>query len=435
MVDLRNSSRTPRAWLLALPFVLVLAFGLASCGGDDSSDTDGAGNNAATSGNGDLANEDPAKNGGQDPVDKTDGDTSTSSGVVHQGTLSVGVILPMTGPHATYGEESWNGLQLAEEDLMAAGLPMKIKLIRRDEKSTPQEARTQAKVLIENDGVDVLIGSVASSNTKGIFLVAREAEVPCISPASTNDKLTIEGGPYTSRICFKDSFQGAVLAKFALSQGWKKVAIACDKAQDYSIGLKDNFIPIFKKGGGEVTEAYFTSDDTDFSNVIQSVASASPDAIFISGYYEQAGPMIKQSKGKWDGKPIFGGDGLDSPNLVQLVGDTKADIYLSSHFAANAPIKQVQEFAKRYKNRFGEAPGAMAALGYDVLVVLMDAVRRCKEPKDPEVLAKTIAATTGVKGITGTINMNTPDRTPIKDAVIVKVDGGLKFFKSIPATE
>ena len=435
MVDRLVGLRTLAGWVRVLPLVLVLS--VAGCGGDGDDKS-----NATANGSGSSAENPHGANGSNssDPNSSDSnangsGETNSSGGVVHQGTLHVGVILPMTGAHATYGEESWNGLLLAEDDLKAAGLPMKLKMIRRDEKSTPQEARTQAKVLIENDGVDVLIGSVASSNTKGIFLVAREAEVPCISPASTNDKLTIDGGPYTSRICFKDSFQGSVLAKFALSQGWKKVAIACDKAQDYSIGLKDNFIPVFKKGGGEVTEAYFTSEDTDFSNVIQSVASASPDAIFISGYYEQAGPMIKQSKGKWDGKPIFGGDGLDSPNLVQLVGDTKADIYLSSHFAANAPIKQVQDFAKRYKNRFGEAPGAMAALGYDVLLVLVDAVKRCSDPKDPEQLAKSIAATTGVTGITGTIKMNTPDRTPIKDAVIVKVDGGLKFFKSIPADD
>ena len=349
------------------------------------------------------------------------------------GALRIGVILPMTGPQATYGEESWNGLLLAQDDLKGKeGIP-EFELIQRDEKSEKQTAGNQAKTLIEGESVHVLVGSVASSNTKQIFMEAKESEVPCISPASTNDTLTVEGGPYTSRICFKDSFQGAVLANFALSQGWRKASVVVDKAQDYSVGLADNFKIIFEKGGGSVAFEYYVTEDTDFSNVIQNVANNEPDVIFISGYYEQAGPMIKQAKAKWEGKPIIGGDGLDSPNLINLVGDTNAEIYLSSHFAADAPDEQVRAFAKRYKERFGKSPGAMAALGYDVLFVLMDAVKRCENPQDARELAKAIATTKGVKTITGNIDLTTKDRTPIKDAVIVRVEGGLKFFKKIEA--
>jgi branched-chain amino acid transport system substrate-binding protein len=348
-------------------------------------------------------------------------------------TLKIGVILPMTGDQATYGEESWNGLLLAEEDLKAKGIRVPFQLIRRDEKSDKQQAGTQAKALVETEQVHVLLGSVASSNTKQIFQEARESGVPCISPASTNDQLTIEGGPYTSRICFKDSFQGAVLANFALSQGWRKAAVVVDKGQDYSVGLAENFKTVFEAAGGTVTFDYYLRSDTDYSNVIQNVAGHAPDVIFISGYYPQAGPMIKQAKDAWAGKPIIGGDGLDSPDLVGLVGDTSATIYLSSHFAADAPEPAVRSFAERYKARFGKAPGAMAALGYDVLFVLMDAVARAKDPFDGASLAEAIRATKGVACVTGTIDLTTEDRTPVKDAVIVKVEGGFRFFQKIPA--
>lgn len=368
--------------------------------------------------------------------------------------LKIGVILPMTGAQATYGDESWNGLKLAEKDLAddafgtieveqkdASGkvskkkIPLTFTLIRRDEKSMKQEAGSQAKALIETEQVHVLMGSVASSNTKQIFQEARESEVPCISPASTNDTLTREGGPYTSRICFADGFQGAVLAKFALSQGWKKAAVVVDKAQDYSVGLADNFKKTFEAAQGKVSFQYYVTEDTDFSNVIQNVANENPDVIFVSGYYAQAGPMIKQAKDKWAGKPIIGGDGLDSPDLIGLVGDSNAAIYLSSHFAADEPNERVQAFAKRYQEEFGKLPGAMAALGYDVLFVLADAVKRCDDPFDPEKLAKAIRETKGVRGITGTISLDNDERTPIKDAVIVKVDGALKFHKKIGAND
>jgi branched-chain amino acid transport system substrate-binding protein len=345
--------------------------------------------------------------------------------------LRVGVILPMSDKNATFGDESWKGMQLAAEDLKKEGFdPV---LILKDDKSSKTEAGNQAKLLIENEGVHVLIGSVASSNTQQVAIEARESGIPLITPASTNDSITVDGGPLVSRICFKDSFQGAVLANFALGQGFRNAVVCVDRGQVYSVGLAENFRTEFEKGGGKVHFEYYATGDTDFANTVQNVASRKPDVIFISGYYSEAGPMIRQGKEKWAGVPILGGDGLDSPELVGLVGDTNATIYLVSHFAADAPDPRVREFAKRYEQRFGKLPGAMAALGYDVLVVLADAVRRCADPKNPEQLGKAIRETKEVVGITGPIDLTTPDRTPLKDAVIVKVDGGLKYHATIAA--
>ena len=345
--------------------------------------------------------------------------------------LKVGVILPMTGGTATYGEEPWNGILLAEEDLKKQGVEWK--LILRDEKSTKAEAGNQAKLLIDSERVDVLLGSVASSNTMQIAVEARESGVPFITPASTNDRVTIDGGPFVSRICFKDSFQGPVLAEFALSKGWKKSVAVVDKAQAYSVGLAENFDKAMKAGGGTVDYVYYSSDDTDFANTVLNVAAFKPQVIFISGYYPQAGPMIKQGKEAWKGVPVIGGDGLDSPDFISLLGDTNADIYCTTHFAADAPDPLVQSFAERYEKRFGKKPGAMAALGYDVLMVLHDAVKRCPDPHKPDLLAKAIRETKGVKCVTGTIDLTTPDRTPLKDLVIVKVEGDFKFQATIQA--
>jgi branched-chain amino acid transport system substrate-binding protein len=337
----------------------------------------------------------------------------------------------MTEKNSTFGEESWNGMLLADEDLKKQGVDWK--LILKDEKSSKQEAGNQAKLLIENERVHVLLGSVASSNTEQVAVEARESGIPLITPASTNDTITTKGGPLVSRICFKDSFQGAVIANFALGEGWRKAVIAVDKANVYSTGLAENFQKVFEAGGGKVFLEYYAAGDTDFANTVQNVANHGPDVIFISGYYSEGGPMIRQGKEKWAGVPIVGGDGLDSPDLVGLVGDTNARIYLASHFAADAPDERVRSFAQRYEKRFGKPPGAMAALGYDVLVVLADAMKRCPDPKDSAALAKAIRETKGVACITGTIDLTTPDRTPIKDAVIVKVEGTLKHFKTIPA--
>ncbi len=343
----------------------------------------------------------------------------------------VGVILPMTGQTATYGEESWNGIQMALDELKAEGFDCVLTL--RDDKSLKTDAGNQAKYLIENEGVHALLGSVQSSNTEQIALVAKEAGVPLITPASTNDTLTKNGGPLVSRICFDDKFQGAVLANFAADQGWKRAVAVVDKAQVYSTGLAGNIKTAFAGRGGSFREEYYVTQDTDFANTIQNVANEKPDVIFLCGYYAEGGLMIRQAKERWAGIPLVAGDGFDSPKLGELVGETNAQIFLSSHFAGDAPDPKVQAWAKRYKERFGKMPGAMAGLGYDVLKVLADAAKRCKDRKDRAELGRAIAATADYPGITGRISLTTPDRTPIKDAVIMKVDAGLKYYATVPA--
>jgi branched-chain amino acid transport system substrate-binding protein len=343
------------------------------------------------------------------------------------GAVRVGVILPMSGDQATYGEESWRGLQLAQDDLKAAGVKVPFRLLLQDEKSNPREAETQAKTLTEVNGVHVLLGTVASSNTAKIGGVAKAAGIPCITPASTNDDLT-KDNPFLSRICYKDSVQGRVLAEFARGSGWTRAVVVVDNESDYSRGFAANFQTSFEADGGTTHFEYFKSGNADFSNVIQSVADAKPEVIFFSGYYSDGGTMIKQAKARWAGLPIIGGDGLDSAVFFSLLGDATNPIYFTTHFAPDAPDERIQSFTRRYTERFGEQPGAMSALGYDVLFVLVDALKRCKDPKDPDALAAAIAATHGVVGISGEISLDNPERTPVKDVIIVKVVGGAKSY-------
>jgi len=352
-------------------------------------------------------------------------------------TLKVGVILPMTGDHATFGEEAWNAMQLAKEDLAAKQAPkVPWELILKDEQSKPEAAATQAKTLINTVGVHVIVGSVTSGITKKVFQECRESGVPGITPGATNDTVTVEGGEgamYCSRICFKDGFQGPALARFALSQGWKKVAVVEDKAAPYATGLSASFRATYEAAGGEITRVYYQGKDADFSNLIQNVAQAAAQVIFIAGYYGDAGVMLKQAQGAWGTTPVIGGDGLDSPDLTALAGAVKNPIYFTTHFAADDPAPLVQSFTKRYTERFGKPPGAMAAVGYDVLLVLADAIDRCPKPHDGKLLAEAIAATKDVTGVTGKMSLDNEERTPKKALVVVKVDGGFKFVKAIPA--
>lgn len=360
------------------------------------------------------------------------GDAAPSGGGTG-GRLKVGVVLPMSGDHATFGEEAWNAMQLALDDLKTKGSPKAgWDLTLKDEQSKPEAGGTQAKALINTAGVHVVVGSVTSGVTRKVFQECKEAGVPGLSPGATNDQITVEGGPYTSRICFKDGFQGPALARFALGEGWRKVAVVEDKSAPYATGLSESFRRAFEAAGGSVSREYYKGGDADYSNLVQNVVKLAPDVIFIAGYYGDAGLMLKQAQGAWGVVPVIGGDGLDSPELMALAGNPRNPIYFTTHFAADDPNPLVQSFTKRYRERFGKAPGAMAAVGYDALLVLADAADRCADPTDRKALAEAIAATQGVKGVTGEISLTTPDRTPRKALVVVKLAGaGFTFVKTI----
>jgi branched-chain amino acid transport system substrate-binding protein len=144
--------------------------------------------------------------------------------------------------------------------------------------------------------------------------------------------------------------------------------------------------------------------------------------------------MLKQAIGSWDGIPVVGGDGLDSAEFRKLKGSAKNVVFFSSHFAAADANPVVQEFTKKYRERYGKEPGAMAALGYDVMLVLSDVLGRVKDPRDRKQLKDAINATKGVSCVTGTIDLTAPDRTPAKAAVMLEMtEDAFRYVSTFPA--
>ncbi len=353
--------------------------------------------------------------------------------------LVVGVVLPMTGKHATFGEESWNGMKIAEAEIREKDQSFQVKLVPADEQSNREVVGPQTKQLIENEGASIIVGSVASSNTMQAAVICKEAGIPLLTPASTNDTLTADVAKYGEnvfRVCFQDSFQGAVLARFAFnSLKAKKAASLVDKSQAYSVGLAEQFEKEFVKLGGTITTEYYTSADNDYTTLVQKVGQSRPEVILISGYYPQGGPMIKLGKDAWKGVPIIGGDGLDSPDLLPLVGETDAKVYFTSHFVASDVDPVVQSFVKKYQNvTGGNDPGAMAALGYDAMYAVYHAAVKAKKARGagkvrPQDLSDGLRGLE-FTGVTGRILIG-PDRTPRKAIVIVKAAGSFQFVEKI----
>ncbi|MDD0852918.1 ABC transporter substrate-binding protein [Halobacteriovorax sp. GB3] len=345
--------------------------------------------------------------------------------------IKIGTVFAMTGGIATYGQESLNGIKLALKDINKKGvLGKKIKIISEDNRSEPTDAASAVKKLIEVDKVSIVIGSVASTNTLAGAPIAQKAQIPLLTPASTNEKVT-QVGNFVSRTCFTDEFQGVVMAKFAAENlKKKKAAIIIDTSSDYSKGLARVFKKEFTRLGGEIIpdEFSYIQKDTDFRSLLRKVKRRKPDVIFLPGYYTEAGLILKQARSMGIDLPFLGGDGWDSPDLQKLAGDAVKGNYISSHFAADDSDKLVQSFVKNYTATFGNKPGAMAALGYDAILVVADALKRAGST-DPKALNAAIAATKGFQGVTGLITIDS-NRNARKSAVVLETTPAGNIFNS-----
>ena len=347
------------------------------------------------------------------------------------GPLVVGTVGALTGPEAHFGSESQNGTQLAVEEANAAGGVQGRQLVIRsyDSQSRPEEAANAMTRLVTQDGAVFVVGENQSSLSLAMAPAAAAGEVPMISPSSTNPRVTSEGGPYVFRVCFTDTFQGQLLARYARETlKVERVAILVDQKSDYSVGLAKVFAGKFAALGGKVVaEEAYAKGDSDFRSQLTRAKAARPEVLFIPGYYSDVGPMARQARELGIQATLLGGDGFDSGGrLGELGGSAVEGALYSTHFASDNPGARVQEFIARYRARFGHLPDALGALGYDAARVGIDALRRSSGVGGPA-LREQIARTRDFDGVTGRITLG-PGRDAVKPAIIVKLVKGQPVF-------
>src|SRR5262245_39424114 len=347
--------------------------------------------------------------------------------------IVVGEYGSLTGTTATFGISTKNGIDMAVDEINKAEglLGKQVRVIVEDDQGKPEEAQTVVTKLINKDQVIAVLGEVASSRTMAAAPVAQQNGIPLISPSSTNPKVT-QIGDYIFRVCFIDPFQGLVMAKFATNTlKVKNVAVLRDIKNDYSVGLAEVFVNNFKKMGGNiVANESYSEGDTDFSAQLTSIKSKSPQAVFMPGYYTEVGLVLRQAHKLGLNVPFLGGDGWDSPKLIEIGGEAMNGSYYSNHFSVSDPNPKIQKFVSAYKARYGATPDALAGLGYDAASVLFDAIKRANST-DGSKVRDAIASTKDFDGITGKITID-KDRNAVKPAVVLEVkDGKLQFVETI----
>ncbi|HEX5110233.1 MAG TPA: ABC transporter substrate-binding protein [Vicinamibacterales bacterium] len=346
------------------------------------------------------------------------------------GDVVIGFYGSLTGDGGSFGISSREGTELAVDEVNAAGGVLggrKLRLIVEDDQSKPEEASNAVTKLITQDRVVAVLGEVASRRSLAAAPIAQKFQIPMITPASTNERVTAVGD-YIFRVCFIDPFQGEVLAKFAYNDlKVRRVAILKDVQQDYSVGLTESVTKNFTALGGQVLDPVsYTTGDSDFRAILTKVRSERPDAIFATGYYSEAGIIVRQARELGMKMPILGGDGW--------VGDALANgrealnnTFISNHYSADTPDPIVQNFVAAYRQRFSREPDAIAALAYDAVKVLADALNRAKTTEGPKL--RDALAVADLPGVTGRLKMN-KQRNVDKPAVIQEVtyaNGEVKF--------
>lgn len=337
-------------------------------------------------------------------------------------TIKVGSIGPLSGAVAVYGVECKNGIDLAVEEINAAGgvNGQLLEIIAEDDEGNPEKSVSAYKKLVTKDGVKFIIGSLTSGCTQAITQSAQAQKIIQIAPAATAPAIT-DAGNYIFRTCFIDPFQGTVGGKFAGDiLGANSAAILYDVGNDYSVGLKDNFYNEFERLGGRViAQESYNTGDKDFNAQITKIKNVNPDVIYLPDYYGTVALIAKQLRAQGIVKPIVGADGWDG--LTENAGEEVLNGYYSNHYATDSDVEAVQKFVAAFDAKYGKKPNAFAALGYDSVYLLKDAIAKAGTT-DGAAVRDALEATDG-DYVTGHLTFD-EKRNPIKSAVILELARG-----------
>lgn len=346
--------------------------------------------------------------------------------------VKIGVVLPMTGAVSAYGQNGYDGVQIANkmEPKLKNGDTVKVVLV--DNKGEKIETATATTRLLTKDKVSALIGAMISTNTAQVMSVAEKKQVPVVAPAATNDKLTMRK-KYANRVCFMDSFQGAVAANYAYKDLKAKTAVVItDQAQVYSLGLTKVFKKTFEADGGKVIKKLkINSGDKDFKAVVSQIKSLNPDVIYIPAYHPEASMIARQAAEIGLKKPMISGDGVANPTFIDLGKKAVEGYMYTDTFDYLAPPTELsKKFIAMYEKEKGKKEvNSFTALGADSYFVLVDAMNRCKNPQDSKCINEKIKSTKDFQGVSGVINIDESGNAK-RSAVIKEIKNQTPVYKT-----
>ena len=241
-----------------------------------------------------------------------------------QAEITIATAGPMTGQYASFGEQMKAGAEMAVADINAAGGVLGEQLVLEigDDACDPKQAVAVANQMV-NKGVVFMAGHFCSGSSIPASQVYEEEGILQISPASTNPKLTDDGGPGVFRVCGRDDQQGEVAGSYLKANyDGKNVAIVHDKTA-YGKGLADATKAVFEKAGGNTAmyEAY-TAGEKDYSALVTKLKANKIDVLYVGGYHTEAGLMVRQMREQGMSTQLISGDALVTQEYWAITGDS-----------------------------------------------------------------------------------------------------------------
>ena len=360
--------------------------------------------------------------------------TQSTSTANNSDVIKIGVFEPLTGTNAGGGELEMEGIKLAHK-LYPTVLGKKVELVIVDNKSDKTEAANAVQRLVDKDKVTAVIGSWGSGFSMAAGPILKAAKVPAMGTSATNPLVT-KGNEYYFRVCFIDPFQGTVMANYAYNTlKAKKIAIIQDVASDYAVGIAKYFTDAFKKLTGDdksiISVSNYNTGDQDFTAQLTNIKAQNPDAIFAPGNFTEPALVIKQARQLGITAPFIGGDTWETPDFIDLGKGAVEGATFSTFFATEKPItKESEKFLTEFKKEYGgKEAAAVAALGYDAYLILIQAIERVGSA-DSVKLRDELAKTKDFQGAAGVVNFD-ENRDAVKSAVIKEVKNGKFIFKEV----
>lgn len=351
--------------------------------------------------------------------------------------IKIGFPANVTGVQASLDGPMLNGAKLAIAEINAAGgvLGSPLELVTYDSKSDATVISTVASQLIDSDKVVGIIGFADSDSVLSIGPQVEKAQIPFITPGATSPKLPSQLGNQVFLAAFGDNVQAAVGAEFALNKlGAKTGYLLTDIGSEYTTLLADYFVVAYEHGGGKLLgKDTYKIGDKNFTAQIAKIKALpeQPGFIYASSNAEEIGLILKQLRQAGINLPVVGGDGYDTPLLLEVGGAAANDAYFTTHaFMGEGASPAVQAFSDAYKKQTGNAPeNSFAALGYDAVKLMADAIKRAGAP-EPAKIRDAIAATSGLPGVTGTITYRPGVAVPDKSVSVIGVKDGKLMLAS-----
>jgi branched-chain amino acid transport system substrate-binding protein len=346
--------------------------------------------------------------------------------------IIIGLVAPVTGETALFGEVLNNTIKLLAEQINSAGGLLggrKLDIRVYDNRDDVVETTNAARKAILNDKVVAFIGTDSSASSIALGDVCTEYKIPMISHVATNSKVTLRDDgtlrEWVFRACMADPQQGSILGTYAYEKlGYRNVAIIYNIGSDYSIGMRDAFVKAFTDLGGKISiQESHNNGDVDFRAQISKIKEKRNfDAIFLAeAFYKEIGLIVKQMRDLGVNQPVLNTEGAQVKDILNITGDTLTGSYFIMSYDVFSDKTKI--FRQQFIDKWGYDPNANVAadayLAYDTFQMLKKAIEQ-SEDASPEKIKNALAKMRDVEGLTCTFSIDAATHFVLREAVIYR---------------